>query len=57
MDCVILAVAHREFKALTPEQLDRFFAPMPNDEKVIIDVKSILPKEELLDRGYRFWRL
>ena len=57
MDCVILAVAHREFCGLTAAELDRFFAPMPNDEKVIIDVRSILPKDELLKRGYRFWRL
>ena len=56
-DCVILAVAHREFMGLTPEQLDRLFAPMPNEEKVIIDVKSILPKEPLLAAGYRYWRL
>ena len=56
-DCVILAVAHREFMALTPEKLDSLFAPMPNDEKVIIDVKSILPKEQLLAAGYRYWRL
>ena len=56
-DCVILAVAHREFMALTPETLDRLFAPMPNDEKVIIDVKSILNKEQLLAAGYRYWRL
>ena len=33
------------------------FAPMPNDEKIIIDVKSILPKDELLAAGYRYWRL
>ena len=56
-DCVILAVAHREFMALTPEKLDSLFAPMPNEEKVIIDVKSILPKEQLLAAGYRYWRL
>jgi UDP-N-acetyl-D-galactosamine dehydrogenase len=56
-DCVILAVAHREFVDLTPERLDRLFAPMPNDEKVIIDIKSILPKDQLLAAGYRYWRL
>ena len=43
--------------SLTPEQLDRLFAPMPNEEKVIIDVKSLLPKEQLLAAGYRYWRL
>ena len=57
LDCVILAVAHREFRALSMEALDRLFAPMPNEEKIIIDVKSVLPKEQLLKAGYRFWRL
>lgn len=56
-DCVILAVAHREFKALSAEQLNRLFAPGPNENKVVIDVKSILDKQALENAGYRFWRL
>ena len=56
-DCVILAVAHREFRALSAQQLDRLFAVGPNENKVIIDVKSILDKQALEDAGYRFWRL
>lgn len=43
--------------ALSVVGLDRLFAPMPNEEKIIIDVKSVLPKEQLLKAGYRFWRL
>ena len=54
---MILAVAHREFRALTLEQLDAMFAPMPNEEKVIVDVKSILDKAALEAAGYRYWRL
>ena len=49
--------AAREFMALTPEKPDSLFAPMPNDEKVIIDVKSILNKGQLPAAGYRYWRL
>lgn len=56
-DCVILAVAHREFRALSLAELDSLFAPVGNDEKVIVDVKSILPKQELEAAGYRYWRL
>lgn len=56
-DCVILAVAHKEFKALTLEQLDALFAPMPNEEKVLIDVKSVLDKKTIEDCGYSYWRL
>ena len=56
-DCVVIAVAHKAFRALTLEQIDRLFRTMPADEKVIVDVKSILDKQEVLRAGYRYWRL
>ena len=56
-DCVILAVAHSEFKALSLKDLDALFAPMPNSEKVLIDVKCVLNKAEIETEGYRYWRL
>ncbi len=56
-DCVILAVAHSEFKALSLENIDAMFAPMPKGEKVLIDVKSVLNKAEIEAAGYRYWRL
>ena len=56
-DCVILAVAHREFRAMTLEETDAMYAPMANSEKVLIDVKSVLNKAEIEAAGYRYWRL
>lgn len=56
-DCVILAVAHKEFLALPLAELDALYAPMPNEEKVLIDVKSVLNKAEIEAAGYRYWRL
>ncbi len=56
-DCVILAVAHKVFRDLNLKQLDRLFKPVPNNEKVLIDVKSMLNKQELDAEGYRYWRL
>ena len=56
-DCVILAVAHKEFLALSLAELDALFKPMPNEEKVLIDVKSVLNKTEIEAAGYRYWRL
>ena len=52
VDCVILAVAHNEFKGLD-------FGKLYNSdgEKVLIDVKSLLNKEEIKAAGYRYWRL
>ena len=56
-DCVILAVAHKEFKAMPVEELCSLFAGGSNDGKVLIDVKSILDKQAFETAGYRFWRL
>ena len=53
-DCIIIAVAHDEFKALT---IDQFNALFNGDEKVLIDVKSILNKAEYEAAGYWYWRL
>ncbi len=56
-DCVILAVAHDEFRALSPADLDALYRPMPAPEKVLIDVKSMLNKRQIEAIGYRYWRL
>lgn len=56
-DCIVLAVAHDEFRRLTPEDLDQMFLPADNAEKVIIDVKSILDKKAICRLGYRYWNL
>lgn len=56
-DCVILAVAHKKFKALSLADIDAMFVSAPNNEKVLIDVKSVLNKAEIEAAGYRYWRL
>ena len=50
---LIVAVAHKEFKDLTLDELLAKVTP----GGIIIDVKSILPKEEVRARGYILWRL
>lgn len=57
MDCIVLAVAHNEFKNMDIQTVDKLFADVPNDEKVLIDVKSIFDKKQLEKSGYRYWRL
>ncbi len=57
LDCVILAVAHKAYRAMTLETLNALFADLPAEEKVIIDVKSILSREALDQVGFRYWRL
>ena len=56
-DCIVLAVAHDEYKAMSLDQWNRFFGNCANDEKVIIDIKSILNRNEAVAGGYRYWRL
>ena len=56
-DCIFLAVAHDEFKAMALSDIDKLFANVPNNEKVIIDVKGLLDKEATEAAGYSLWRL
>lgn len=54
MDAVVLAVAHTEFKSLTVRDIDKFVG---EGEKVLLDIKGILNREEYKEAGYRYWRL
>ena len=57
-DCVIVAVGHREYRAMSMMQLKEFFKPeLADEEKVLIDVKSLYRMDELKASGMRFWRL
>ena len=57
-DCVIVAVGHNEFRSLSMQQLKQFFrADLKDEEKVLIDVKSLYRMDELKAFGMRFWRL
>ncbi|MBS5927322.1 MAG: nucleotide sugar dehydrogenase [Clostridium sp.] len=57
VDCIVFAVAHDEFKRMKIEDIEGLFGNYANSEKVIIDVKSILNKDEIIKKGYRYWRL
>ena len=57
LDCLIIAVAHKEFKALSNEDIAKMFKDEPNDKKVIVDVKGVRNKNELLELGFKYWRL
>ena len=56
-DCIILAVPHDEFKTMELSDFNKLFIEGNNNEKVIVDVKSILDKKQVTDQGYRYWRL
>ena len=56
-DCVIIAVAHDEFKNISLSDLECFYKNVPMNQKVLIDVKGIYDRTEISERGFRFWRL
>ena len=57
-DCIIVAVGHKEYRNLSIMQLKAMFkSELPDEEKVLIDVKSLYRKDELDISGMRYWRL
>ena len=56
-DCVIIAVAHDEFKNLGLERIKNLFKKVPDKEKVLIDVKGLYKIDELKASGMQWWRL
>lgn len=57
VDCLVLAVAHDIFKQMSWNEIDDLFGDFENSEKVLIDVKSVLDRKEIEEKGYSYWRL
>ena len=57
MDVVVIAVGHKEFCNMQLSEIDGIFKNTERDNKVIVDVKGILNRKEVLENGYRYWRL
>lgn len=56
-DCVIVAVAHNEFKAISLENIKKLFKECSDNKKVLLDVKGIYQIPELKSSGVSYWRL
>ena len=57
-DCVIVAVGHNEFRSMSMMKLKELFKnDIADEEKVLIDVKSLYRMDELKASGLKFWRL
>ncbi|PYG87791.1 UDP-N-acetyl-D-galactosamine dehydrogenase [Ruminiclostridium sufflavum DSM 19573] len=57
VDAVIIAVNHDEYLKLGKDDLDKLFKKVPNNNKVLIDIKGILNRTEYEQLGYTYWRL
>jgi len=56
-DCIIVAVAHNEFKAMKLDDIKKLFREGKDEEKVLLDVKGLYKVDELKASGMKFWRL
>lgn len=57
LDVIILAVEHDEYKQLTESFFEELFKFENNEKKVMIDVKGILNRQEVVAAGYNYWSL
>lgn len=54
---MIVAVAHKEFKTLSLDDIKKLYKESPDDEKVLLDVKGLYTVQDLNKSGMRYWRL
>lgn len=57
LDAVILTVAHDEYKDLTATFFEKLYKEGSNGNKILIDVKGQLNRQEVLSAGFKYWRL
>lgn len=56
-DCVIVAVAHDEFRKMTLTDIKKIYKSSKDSEKVLIDVKGIFDVNDLKKSEMIWWRL
>ena len=57
-DCIIVAVAHNEFKAMKLNDLKALYRDdLSDSQKVLIDVKGLYSVADLKRSGFNYWRL
>ncbi len=55
MDCLIFAVAHSEYRAMSIQDMKRFF--FSGTKPVLIDVKGIFDRKEAQSAGFAYWEM
>ena len=56
-DCIIVAVAHNEFREMGLDAIKELYKDSKSNENVFLDVKGIYSVDELNQSGLRWWRL
>lgn len=57
VNAAILAVAHDTYTSLTMTDYDKLYTSVPENQKVMIDIKGLLDKSVFEAADYRYWRL
>jgi UDP-N-acetyl-D-galactosamine dehydrogenase len=57
VDALVIAVSHEVFSEMGIQEIDKLFKDISNDQKVVVDVKSILDRKQMVEAGYRYWSL
>ncbi|MBE7018933.1 MAG: nucleotide sugar dehydrogenase [Ruminococcaceae bacterium] len=57
VDCLIIAVGHEEFMKMNLSDFDKLFKNVPNNKKVLVDIKGVLNRKEAESLDYNYWRL
>ena len=52
-----IAVAHKEFRALTMDDFKKMFKQNTDTGRVLIDVKGLYPIKDMEAAGMTWWRL
>ena len=56
VDAIIIAVAHNQFLSLKKDNISGFFNPK-HSQKVLMDIKGLLDRNEYQTEDYLYWRL
>ncbi len=54
VDAILFAVAHNEYKKITPEQIKKI---LKEDSNLVFDIKQILDRNEMKNSNLDLWRL
>lgn len=57
VDCVIVAVAHSEFKTMSINDIKKLFRHGEDSKKILVDVKGVFKIDDLVRSGMTWWRL
>ncbi|XMB85738.1 nucleotide sugar dehydrogenase [Mycoplasmatota bacterium WC44] len=57
MDALIIAVGHDQFRKLGQVELSKMYKSVPNQKKVLLDIKGLLDRKIYETAEYKYWRL